>query len=129
MKIKIDGTEIEFDGTASYDVKAGTISFVSDITNNMLLIEGPEKPKREYTKKAINPSNSLTKSAVKSKVLKLIDESDDGIVTSQFITYTILGKSSSAGDKVYLRRIMSDLVSEGVLVTEKRNERAIFKLG
>jgi hypothetical protein len=131
MKIKIDGTEIEIlDGVASYDIKAGTISFTGP-SKQLLLIEGPKvksvKPKKPYTRNTKN--EPFTKTSVKNKVLKMLAESENGIVTSQAITYSVLGQSSSSGDKTYLKRVMSDLVSEGVLVIEKRNERSIYKLG
>jgi sugar-specific transcriptional regulator TrmB len=136
MKIKINGTEIELTGgSASFDVKNGTLSFSPDHkdqhkdqhkSDKLFLIEGPETKALPAPKRKTD--TAITKTSIKNKLLKMFEESQDGIVTSQSITYTVLGKFASSDDKTFLKRVISDLVSEGVLVTEKKNERSIFKL-
>jgi hypothetical protein len=139
MKFKVNGVEFEIsDGHATYDVASGTMMFNSQPAK-LVHIEHPvKKAEIADTQRGKQPSlklppppeqpDELGKSSIKHKVLKMLKASPDGIVTVQRITISILGMSSRSADKIHVKRVLSDLVYEGVLIEGKRNDRVIYSL-
>jgi hypothetical protein len=129
MRIIVDKMTFEVDGNSfSYDASTQTLRVYNHV-GKVQPIEIPKSEKIYKPTKAVVPNQDDTKKdKARKEILKMLRENEFSRVTSQAITLKILGIGAEEKEKMWLKKVLDEMIEEKKIGVDLEAKRRTYVL-